>query len=59
VPDEGQTEQGRGKGRHHDSPVRRFLRRVGATMGSVVSNPMMTVWDSDRREERRKRDRDY
>ena len=41
------------------SPLRRFLRRVGATMGSVASNPMNTLWDSARRDERRKRERDY
>jgi hypothetical protein len=41
------------------SPLRRFLRRVGSSMGSVVSNPMTTLWDSARREEARKGKRDY
>jgi hypothetical protein len=61
MADAGQTEQDRvpEEQGHQGSPLRRFLRQVGARMGSVVSNPMMTVWDSTRRDERRKRERDY
>jgi hypothetical protein len=40
-------------------PRKHFLRRVGASIGSIVSNPMTTVWDSARRDERRKQERDY
>jgi hypothetical protein len=56
MADDAQDEQDE-QGDEGGSPLRRFLRRVGATIGSVVSNPMTTVWDSARRDERRKRDR--
>ena len=59
MADEGQMEQGRVPEPQQGSPVRRFLRKVGASIGSVVSNPMTTLWDATRRDERRKRKRDY
>ena len=46
MADEGQMEQGRVPERQQGSPVRRFLRKVGASIGSVVSNPMTIMWDS-------------
>jgi hypothetical protein len=39
--------------------VRGFLRQVAKRVGLVFANPMITFWDSARRTERRKRDRDY
>jgi hypothetical protein len=59
MPDAGQTEHDRAPERQQGSPLRRFLRRVGASIGSVASNPMTTLWDSARRDERRKRERDH
>jgi hypothetical protein len=41
------------------SPFRTFLRRVSERMASVVANPMLSVWDSARRDERRRRKEDY
>jgi hypothetical protein len=60
MTDEGQEEQQEQEPEEEQgSAVRRFLRRVGASIGSVASNPMTTLWDSARRDERRKRQRDY
>jgi len=39
--------------------VRGFLRQVAKRIGLVFANPMITLWDSARRDERRRRNRDY
>jgi hypothetical protein len=35
-----------------------FLRRVAERIGLIFANPMITLWDSARREERRRK-QDY
>jgi hypothetical protein len=59
MADSDQEEQEQEQEEEQVSPRKHFLRRVGASIGSIVSNPMTTVWDSARRDERRKQERDY
>jgi hypothetical protein len=59
MADDGQEEQEQEREEEQVSPRKSFLRRVGASIGSIVSNPMTTVWDGARRDERRKSERDY
>jgi hypothetical protein len=40
------------------SRFRRFMRQVGERIGQVFANPMISVWDSARRDERRRKRRD-
>jgi hypothetical protein len=46
MADDGQEQREREE--EQGSPLRRFLRRVAASVGSVVANPMLTVWGSAR-----------